>query len=197
MDFLKAYKGYITLGVLAIFAIMCISSYNGMVNSQEEVEATWGKVETEYQRRANLIPNLVETVKGFAAHEKETLEAVINARAKASAINIDPTNMTEEQLREFQKAQGELTQALGKLMVVQEQYPQLKSDTHFTEIMVELEGSENRIARHILLFNDAAKEYNSKIRRFPASILASMFGFTKRPYFEAEEGSEKAPTVKF
>ncbi len=197
MDFLKAYKGYITLGVLAIFAIMCISSYNGMVNSQEEVEATWGKVETEYQRRANLIPNLVETVKGFAAHEKETLEAVINARAKASAINIDPTNMTEEQLREFQKAQGELTQALGKLMVVQEQYPQLKSDTHFTEMMVELEGSENRIARHILLFNDAAKEYNSKIRRFPTSILASMFGFTKRPYFEAEPESKVAPTVKF
>lgn len=197
MDFLKAYKGYITLGVLAIFAIMCISSYNGMVNSQEAVETAWGNVETYYQRRANLIPNLVETVKGFAAHEKETLEAVINARAKASAINIDPTNMTEEQLREFQKAQGELTQALGKLMVVQEQYPELKSDTHFTEMMVELEGSENRIAKHILRFNNAAKEYNSKIRRFPASILASMFGFTKRPYFEAEEGSEKAPTVKF
>lgn len=187
----------IVLAVIGLIAAWAVSRYNAMVTMQENVEGAWGQVEAQCQRRIDLIPNLVATVKGYAAHEEATLEGVINARAKATQITIDPSNATPEQLAAFQKAQGELGQALGRLMAVAESYPELKANENFKQLADQLEGTENRIVYARSLFNDTAKEYNATIRRFPNNIIAGMCGFERKAYFEAEEGADKAPTVEF
>ncbi len=163
----------------------------------EQVESAWAQVENQYQRRADLVPNLVATVKGYAAHEQETLEGVIAARSRATQITIDPANATPEQLAEFQAAQGELSQALGKLLAISESYPELKANENFRDLQAQLEGTENRIAIARQLFNDEARAFNTRVRRFPSNIIAGICGFEKKPYFEAEEGANKAPQVAF
>ena len=198
MDFFKKNKGMvITLAVIAVIALWSISAYNGMVGMDEGVQGKWADVETQYQRRADLIPNLVNTVKGYAAHEKETLAAVVQARSEATSVKIDPTNMTAEQMAQYQQAQNGVSSALGKLLVVVEKYPDLKANQNFLELQAQLEGTENRITVARRNFNEAAKEYNTAIRKFPKNILAGMFGFEKKAYFEAEQGAEKAPQVEF
>ena len=193
-------KGTIWIVVLAALAIIIlwgVSVYNGLVSAEEQVESAWAQVENQYQRRADLVPNLVATVKGYAAHEQETLEGVIEARAKATQITIDPANATADQLAAFQAAQGELSQALGRLLAVAENYPDLKANENFRDLQQQLEGTENRIAVARQLFNDEARNFNTKVRRFPNNIIASMCGFEKKPYFEAEEGARTAPKVEF
>ncbi|PKP38260.1 MAG: LemA family protein [Bacteroidetes bacterium HGW-Bacteroidetes-14] len=198
---MKLSKGLITLlVVLAVVFFIFIwakNAFNSMVSQEEQVTSAWSQVENVYQRRADLIPNLVATVKGYAAHEQETLEGVINARAKATQTTIDPANMTEESLKQFQAAQGELGSALQRLMVVVERYPDLKANQNFLELQAQLEGSENRITVERQKFNDAAKSFNTSIRQFPRNILAGMFGFERKAYFEAQEGAEQAPKVEF
>ena len=174
-----------------------MSSYNGMVNEDENINLQWSEVENQYQRRLDLIPNLVNVVKGYASHEKETLEGVIEARAKATQTTIDPSNMTEEQLASFQKAQDGLSGALNRLMVVVEKYPDLKANENFLQLQAQLEGTENRITVARKGYNDAATIYNKKVRRFPNNMLAGIFGFSVRPQFKAQEGAESAPTVQF
>jgi LemA protein len=171
--------------------------YNLMVQQDEAINQAWSQVENAYQRRADLIPNLVETVKGYANFEKQTLTDVIEARAKATSVNINASNLSPEAIQQFQSAQGGLSSALSKLMVVVEQYPDLKANKNFLELQAQLEGTENRIAFERKKFNDTVGVYNAGIRRFPRLIVASIFGFKKRGYFEAAEGSEKAPAVKF
>lgn len=173
------------------------STYNGFVQQQEGVEAAWAQVENVYQRRADLIPNLVATVKGYAKHEQETLDKVVSARAKATQITVDPTNLTAESLKKYQEAQGELGSALGKLLAITENYPDLKANENFLQLQAQLEGTENRITVERKTFNEVAQTYNSAIRQFPGNILAGMFGFERKPYFEAEIGAEKAPKVEF
>lgn len=193
-------KGTITIIIVAIVAIIAfwaISGYNSLVSMDENVSNQWANVETQYQRRADLIPNLVNTVKGYAAHEKETLEGVIAARSQATQIKVDPTDLTPEKLAEYQKTQGQLATALGKLLAITENYPDLKANQNFLELQAQLEGTENRINVARKNFNDSAKAYNTAIRRFPKNILAGMFGFDKRAYFEAAEGAEQAPQVQF
>lgn len=187
----------IVVAVLGMIVVWGIGRYNAFVTMQENVENAWGQVENQYQRRADLVPNLVATVKGYAAHEQATLAAVIEARAKATQMTIDPTNTTPEELAAYQAAQGELSQALGRLMAIAENYPNLKASENFRQLADQLEGTENRIAYARNLFNDSAKEYNAATRRFPGNIIASMFGFERKPYFEAEEGANKTPTVEF
>ena len=187
----------ILVAVVAIITFWAISGYNSLVSMDENVSNQWANVETQYQRRADLIPNLVNTVKGYAAHEKETLEGVIAARSQATQIKVDPTDLTPEKLAEYQKAQGQLATALGKLLAITENYPDLKANQNFLELQAQLEGTENRINVARKNFNDAAKAYNTAIRRFPKNILAGMFGFDKRAYFEAAEGAEQAPQVQF
>ena len=187
----------ILVAVVAIIAFWAISGYNSLVGMDENVSNQWANVETQYQRRADLIPNLVNTVKGYAAHEKETLEGVMAARSQATQIKVDPTDLTPEKLAEYQKAQGQLATALGKLLAITENYPDLKANQNFLELQAQLEGTENRINVARKNFNDAAKTYNTTIRRFPKNILAGMFGFDKRAYFEAAEGAEQAPQVQF
>lgn len=187
----------IIVAVVTIIAIWAVSGYNSLVGMDENVSNQWANVETQYQRRADLIPNLVNTVKGYAAHEKETLEGVIAARSQATQIKVDPTDLTPEKLAEYQKAQGQLATALGKLLAITENYPDLKANQNFLELQAQLEGTENRINVARKNFNDAAKTYNTAIRRFPKNILAGMFGFDKRAYFEAAEGAEQAPQVQF
>lgn len=187
----------ITLVADAAVVLWLVGSYNGMVTAEEGVDTAWSQVENVYQRRADLIPNLVATVKGYAQHESETLEGVVNARAKATQITVDPENLTPEALEEFNKAQGELGSALGRLLAVTEAYPDLKANENFKELQAQLEGTENRIATERMKFNETAKEYNTMIRKFPKSILASVFGFEKKPYFEAQAGAEKAPEIQF
>lgn len=187
----------IIVAVVAIIAIWAVSGYNSLVGMDENVSNQWANVETQYQRRADLIPNLVNTVKGYAAHEKETLEGVIAARSQATQIKVDPTDLTPEKLAEYQKAQGQLATALGKLLAITENYPDLKANQNFLELQAQLEGTENRINVARKNFNDAAKAYNTTIRRFPKNILAGMFGFDKRAYFEAAEGAEQTPQVQF
>lgn len=187
----------IIVAVVAIIAIWAVSGYNSLVGMDENVSNQWANVETQYQRRADLIPNLVNTVKGYAAHEKETLEGVIAARSQATQIKVAPTDLTPEKLAEYQKAQGQLATALGKLLAITENYPDLKANQNFLELQAQLEGTENRINVARKNFNDAAKAYNTTIRRFPKNILAGMFGFDKRAYFEAAEGAEQAPQVQF
>ena len=194
----------ISIIIVAFLALVVISVvmwgtkvYNGMVTMQESVTSQWGNVETSYQRRSDLIPNFVNTVKGAANFEQTTLTQVIEARAKATSINIDPTKMTAENMQQFQQAQGQVSSALGRLMVVMEQYPELKATQNFRDLQVELEGTENRISVERKKFNDVALIYNTYIRRFPQNFLAGMFGFQAKPYFEAEEGADKAPVVTF
>lgn len=195
---MKKNKGLIiTVVVIALVAIWGISSYNGLVSMDENVSNQWANVETQYQRRSDLIPNLVNTVKGYAKHESETLESVMAARSQATQVKIDPSNCTPQQLAAYQKAQGDVTTALGKLLAITENYPDLKANQNFLELQSQLEGTENRINVARKDFNDSAKEYNTSLRRFPRNIIASMFGFEKRAYFEAEAGAEKAPKVEF
>ena len=193
--------GWIVLIVflaVAFFSVLgIVGSYNGLVTKQEAVNSGWSQVENVYQRRADLIPNLVETVKGYAAHEKGTFEAVIEARAKATQMTIDPTKLTPEMLASFQANQGNLSQALGKLMVVVEKYPDLKANQNFLDLQAQLEGTENRIAVERKNFNDVAQVYNTSRRSFPTIIVANIFGFEEKPYFKAEEGANKAPSIKF
>ena len=187
----------IIIAVVAVLAIWGVSTYNGLVKMDESVNTAWSNVENQYQRRADLIPNLVNTVKGYAAHEKETLEAVMAARSKATQMTIDADNLTPEKLQAYQKAQGEIGSALGRLLAITEAYPDLKANENFKELQAQLEGTENRISVERRNFNETARSYNTAIRTFPRTIIASMCGFDKRPYFEAEEGANKAPEVKF
>lgn len=184
---------------LALVAAFSLSSctYNKLVEQEEAVTRSWADVETQYQRRADLIPNLVNTVKGYAAHESETLEAVINARSKATQITIDPTNATPEQIAAFQAAQGEVSQALGRLLAVSENYPDLKANEQFSELQAQLEGTENRIAESRRLYNEAVQTYNVSVRKFPNNIWAMIFGFDIKTPFAADAGAKNAPEVKF
>jgi LemA protein len=188
-----AFLGLIVLGVV----LWGTKVYNTMVTMQEGVTSQWGNVETQYQRRADLIPNFVNTVKGAANFEQSTLTKVIEARAKATQVTIDPTKMTAENMQQFQAAQGELSSALSRLMVVVEQYPELKATQNFRDLQVELEGTENRISVERRKFNEVAQGFNAFIKRFPQNFIAGMLGFSARPYFESMEGAEKAPQVTF
>lgn len=190
---------YFVRAILAtiIAALLSSCSYNSMVEADENINAQWAKVENQYQRRADLVPNLVNTVKGYAAHESETLEAVIAARSKATQITVDPANLTEENLQKYQEAQGELSSALGKLLVITENYPDLKANQNFLELQAQLEGTENRIATERSRYTDAVNAYNKKIRKFPALITAKIFGFDAKPQFKAEASATQAPTVEF
>ena len=195
---MKKNKGWIIAGVVILALVLWgVSGYNSLVGMDEEVNGKWANVETQYQRRSDLLPNLVSTVNGYAAHEKSTLEAGMAARSQATQVKIDPSNCTPQQLAAYQKAQGDVTTALGKLLVISENYPQLKANENFLELQSQLEGTENRINVARKDFNDAAKKFNMSIRRFPKSIIASMCGFEKRSYFEAEAGADKAPKVEF
>lgn len=187
----------ILLAAIAVVAIWAISSYNGMVREDEEVGKAWGNVQTAYQRRADLIPNLVNVVKGYAEHEKGTLEGVIEARAKATSININVEDLTEENMAKLNAAQGELSTALNKLMAVAEAYPDLKANEQFSELQSQLEGTENRINEVRNTYNETVRSYNVKVRKFPGNILANIFGFSTKPMFQADEAAQKAPEVKF
>ena len=187
----------IPVGILVVVVLWAIGGYNGMVKMDEQVQNSWANVETQYQRRADLIPNLVSTVKGYAKHEQQTLEDVVKARSEATQVKVDAENLTPEKLAAFQKAQSGVSSALGRLLAVAENYPDLKANQNFLELQSQLEGTENRITVARKDFNDTAKSYNQAIRQFPKNILAGMFGFEKNSYFEAEAGSEKAPKVEF
>ena len=187
----------IIIAVIAVIAVYGVSSYNSMVSQEEAVGTAWSNVENQYQRRADLIPNLVNTVKGYAAHEKETFDAVVSARAKATQTTVSIDDLTPEKMEAYQRAQGEVGSALSRLLAVTDNYPELKANENFQTLQAQLEGTENRISVERRNFNDVAREYNTSIRRFPKNIFAGMFGFEKRPYFEAQEGTEKAPEVKF
>lgn len=189
------------LGVIALVVIGSISwgigQYNNMVSADEAVGTQWANVESQYQRRSDLIPNLVNTVKGYAKHEEGTFTAVVEARAKATQTVIDPTNLTEESLAKYQAAQSQVSSALSRLLVTVEQYPELKANQNFLELQAQLEGTENRISVERQRFNESAKAFNTMIRQFPKSIIAGIGGFEKKAYFKAEEGAEKAPEVTF
>lgn len=194
-------KTWIILAVIALILLLVYSSvknsYNSMVTMQEGVTAQWSQVENVYQRRSDLIPNLVSTVKGYADFEKETLTQVIEARAKATSVNVNPEKLDAQSLKNFQDAQSGLSSALSRLMVVVEKYPDLKANQGFLDLQAQLEGTENRITVERQKFNQTAQSYNTYIRTFPKNIFAGMFGFEKKAYFEAEKGAEKAPQVKF
>ena len=194
-------KSTITLiiigAVVLILGFMGCGGYNGMVKNDQEVKSSWAKVQSQYQRRLDLIPNLVSTVKGYAEFEKSTLTAVIEARASASKITVNADDLSPEKLKQFQASQGQLSQALGRLMVVSEQYPNLKANDNFMSLQAELAGTENRIAVARNDFNDVVKVYNSSIKTFPAVLFSGMFGFKEKGFFEAEAAAEKAPSVKF
>ena len=193
----KSLGWILVLGVLAILVLWVVGVYNRLVEQEETVEAAWSQVENQYQRRADLVPNLVATVKGYAAHEQSTFENVMAARAKATQITIDPSNATPEQLAAYQAAQGELSQALGRLMAVAENYPELKANQNFLDLQSQLEGTENRCTIARQQFNEEARKFNTTVRRFPGNIVASIFGFEKKPYFEADEDAKHAPKVEF
>lgn len=192
-------RKFLTLATAIVVIATTFSScgYNGMVNREEAIDGKWAQVENQYQRRADLIPNLVETVKGAADFEKGTLESVIEARSNATSIKLDAKDLTQENLDKFQAAQDQLSGALSRLMVVVERYPELKATQAFQDLMVQLEGTENRISVERKNFNDAVMDYNAFIRRFPNNITASIFGFEKRAYFKAQEGADVAPKVDF
>ena len=185
------------VGVVALITFWFIGKYNGLVNNEENVNSKWAQVENVYQRRADLIPNLVATVKGYAEHEQQVLTDVVAARAKATSVNFNADNMTEENIKAFQAAQDQLSGALSRLLVTVEKYPDLKANENFKELQAQLEGTENRISVERKNFNDAVKEYNTGLRRFPTNIVANMFGFDKKAYFEAAAGAEVAPKVEF
>ena len=190
-------KKWIWIGVVAVVAIFFYATYNGFVNREEGLKSAWSNVETQYQRRADLIPNLVNTVKGYAAHETQTLNEVTEARARATSINLSADDLTPERLAQFQGAQAEVRSALGRLIAVSESYPDLKANQNFLELQAQLEGTENRIAVARKDFNAAAQQYNVSVRRFPANLVARMFGFGQKPYFESAEGAAAAPQVTF
>ena len=194
-------KGTITLLVIGVLILIMVggtlTTYNGLIAKDEAVATAWGNIQSQYQRRADLIPNLVSTVKGYAKHESETLENVLAARAKATQVTINSDNLTPEKLKQYQAAQDELSQALGRLMAVSENYPNLKANENFSELQAQLEGTENRINESRQIYNSAVQTYNVSVRRFPANIVAGMFGFDKKNQFEAEAGAEKAPKVEF
>ena len=194
-------KGYVTLIVIVAVVLVLFfwikGMYNSMVRTDETVSQAWAQVENVYQRRADLVPNLVATVKGYAEHESSTLEAVVEARAKATQATVDPSTLSEEELARFMSAQNELGTAIGRLLVSVERYPDLKANQNFLELQAQLEGTENRITVERQKFNEAARNYNVTIRRFPNNIFAGMFGFEKKGYFEASEGAEQAPVVSF
>ncbi len=194
----------VAIGIAAVvifFILMVVMwgvrSYNQMVTMNQGVESQWGNVETTYQRRMDLIPNFVNTVKGAANFEQQTLTQVIEARAKATQVKIDPSKLNEQTLAQFQQAQGELSSSLSRLMVVVEKYPELKATQNFRDLQVELEGTENRIATERRKFNEVVLSFNGYIKRFPQNVIAGMFGFQAKPYFKSQEGAEKAPEVKF
>ncbi len=194
---MSKFKNWIWLGVLAVVGLFLYTSYNGLVSKDEEVNNSWANVETQYQRRSDLIPSLVNTVKGYAAHESKTLQEVVEARAKATSINLSAGDLTPETLARFQQSQSQLQSALGRLIAVSENYPDLKASQNFSELQSQLEGTENRIAVARKNFNDVAKKFNVAIRRFPTNLVAKLFGFEQKPYFSAAEGAEKMPTVEF
>ncbi|MBR4977333.1 MAG: LemA family protein [Bacteroidales bacterium] len=188
----------IAIAVLLLGSFVWVKNvYNNLVTSDENTQSAWSQVENVYQRRADLIPNLVATVKGYAAHESETLESVVAARAKATQVTIDPSTLSADEIAKFNEAQGELSNALGRLLLIQESYPDLKANQNFRDLQAQLEGTENRIATERMKFNEAVQTYNTSIRRFPSNIIASMFGFEKKGYFEANSGAENAPQVEF
>ncbi|MDY3090944.1 MAG: LemA family protein [Porphyromonas sp.] len=191
---------YVKIGlgvVVAVFLVKGCSSYNSLVSLDEQVQNSWGQVENQYQRRADLIPNLVATVKGYAQHEEETFTKVTEARAKATSTTIDASKLDEQGLQRFQANQDALSSALSRLMVVSERYPELKASEQFQNLQAQLEGTENRITTARMDFNNTAKQYNTEVRSFPMNMLAGMFGFSPRPYFKAKEGSDSAPQVDF
>ena len=191
-------KKWIILIIIAVAAgLGLMSSYNGLVKAETEIDSVWANVESSYQRRADLIPNLVNTVKGQANFEQQTLTNVIEARAKATQTKIDPSNLTEEQLNEFQQNQNQIGSALSRLLVTVEQYPQLKANEGFMNLQAQLEGTENRINVARNKFNEAARIYNEKVRQFPTKLAAMIFGFKAKPYFKSAAGAENAPTVNF
>lgn len=185
----------IVLAVVALLVFWCVGVYNSLVNKDENVKTAWSQVENVYQRRADLIPNLVSTVKGYASHEQATLEGVMEARGKA--MGVSGGNLSEENVAAYGKAQGEVSSALNRLLMVVENYPDLKANQNFLDLQAQLEGTENRIAEARRAFNEVAREYNSYLRRFPNNIIANMFGFQQKGYFEAEDGAKKAPKVEF
>mgnify|MGYP003328187532 FL=1 len=191
---MRKYAIWIVLGLLVLWTI---SSYNSLISSRENVNTAWSNVENQYQRRSDLIPNLVNTVKGVANFEQSTLVAVTQARANATGIKVDANNLTTEKMQQFQEAQGQLTGALSRLLVTVEKYPELKATENFSALQAQLEGTENRINEVRRMYNDAAKDYNVGRSRFPAVIIANLAGFKDRPYFEADKGAEKVPEVKF
>lgn len=194
-------RNWIIIGVIVLVLIIVYNifsgSYNNMVTKRENVTRSWQDVESDYQRRLDLIPNLVNTVKGYADFEKSTLTAVIEARAQATQVKVDANNLTEESLKNFQAAQGQLSSSLGRLLVTVEQYPNLKANQNFLELQAELAGTENRIKVARNKFNEAVQDYNTYIRSFPRNMVAGMFGFTPKVYFEADAAASKAPSVKF
>ena len=198
---MKNKKLWITLAVIVVIGFVIYgnfkNTYNTMVTMDEGVTAHWAQVENVYQRRADLIPNLVATVKGYATHEKETLQGVIEARSKATSVTIDPSNLNAASIQKFQAAQDGLSSALSKLMVVVERYPDLKANQNFLELQTQLERTENRIAVERRSFNTAAQNYNTYIRKFPKNIYANLFGFEKKAYFQAQAGAETAPKIEF
>ena len=194
-------KGYIVLIVIGVIILAIFlwfrGSYNGMVKMNETVAAQWSNVENQYQRRLDLIPNLVNTVKGYASHEQQTLTDVVNARAKATQTQINFEQLDEATIQRLNRTQGELSSALSRLMAISESYPDLKANQNFLELQAQLEGTENRIAVERRKFNDTVRTYNAYIRQFPKNLIAGMFGFTPKPYFEASAGAETAPKVEF
>jgi len=192
---------YIVIGVILLILFLggcgCVSSYNSIVSLDQNAQAKWGTVQTDYQRRADLVPNLVATVKGVANFEKSTLVDVTNARARATSIQVDPTKLTPETIQKYQAAQGQLSSALSRLLVASERYPELKATENFSTLQAQLEGTENRIAVARRDFNDAVQTYNTKVRSFPSNILANMFGFGTKGYFEADAAAANAPKVQF
>ena len=194
-------KGTITLIIVGVVILILtgttLTTYNGLVTTDEAVSTAWSNVRSQYQRRADLIPNLVNTVKGYAKHEQGTLESVMAARAKATQLTVDANSLTPEKMKQMQEAQGQLSQALGRLMMISEKYPDLKANEGFSELRAQLEGTENRINESRRQYNEIVKEYNISVRKFPSNLVAGMFGFDKRTPFEAETGAEKAPKVEF
>lgn len=188
---------WIILGIVAVVVIWAVSGYNSLVSNEENVGKAWANVESAYQRRSDLIPNLVNTVKGYAQHEQKTLQDVVEARSKATSIRVDASTSTPEQMQQWIEAQQEVGSALGRLIAISESYPQLRANENFLALQTQLEGTENRIKTERDRYNEAVKEFNVKIRRFPTNILASMFGFERREMFEAEAGAEIAPEVQF
>ena len=190
-------KKIILAAMVAMFTLSSCSTYNGMVEKEEAVKSAWSNVETQYQRRADLIPNLVSTVKGYAAHEESTLTAVVDARAKATSINVSLDDLNEQSIAEYQQAQSAVTSALGRLIAVSENYPDLKANQNFLELQAQLEGTENRISVARKAFNDTTQQYNVSVRSFPANIIAMIFGFDQKAYFSADEAAATAPKVEF